>query len=120
MERGKPAAGDVSKPAKGLFLYTQYKQVVPGEDVKVAIAEKIKEESFYEPFADWLINELEGCTKAIPVGGNKFKDKWGTPDVVGVREPKKSDIIEFLTEIVCAEIKLDSSGLITAFGQACA
>ena len=37
-----------------------------------------------------------------------------------MREPKKSDIIQAATEIVSGEIKLDSAGLITAFGQACA
>lgn len=70
-------------------------------------------------FADWLVNELEECTKAIPLGGNKFKDKWGTPDVIGVREPRKSDILKPPTEILSAEIKLDTTNLITAFGQAC-
>jgi len=49
----------------------------------------------------------------------KSKDKWGTPDVVGVREAKRSDIIKPPTEIVSAEIKLDPGNLITAFGQAC-
>lgn len=49
-----------------------------------------------------------------------FKDKWGTPDVIGVREPKKSDIIKPGTEVVAAEIKTDSQALIVAFGQACA
>ena len=38
------------------------------------------------------MKELEECTKAIAVGGAVFKDKWGTPDVVGIREPKKSDM----------------------------
>lgn len=40
--------------------------------------------------------------------------------MIGIREPRKSDIIKFPTEIVAAEIKLDSTNLITAFGQACA
>lgn len=44
----------------------------------------------------------------------------GTPDVIGIRESRKSDIIKFGTEIVCAEVKLDSTNLITTFGQACA
>ena len=44
---------------------------------------KIKEEDFYNSFADWLVNDMEECTKAICLGGNLFKDKWGTPDVVG-------------------------------------
>jgi len=54
------------------------------------------------------------------LGGNKFKDKWGTPDVIGKNESNRSDIIKHETEIVSAEIKTDDSGLITAFGQACA
>jgi hypothetical protein len=39
---------------------------------------------------------LEECTKAIQLGGNTFKDKWGTPDVIGKRESRKSDKISFL------------------------
>ena len=49
-----------------------------------------------------------------------FKDKWGTTDVIGIRQSKNSDIVKFPMEIVCAEIKLDTANLITAFGQACA
>jgi hypothetical protein len=105
---------EVYKPARGLFRHTMFKK----EEV-VIILPKIKEENFYQPFADWLVNELEECTKAIPLGGNKFKDKWGTPDVVGIREPRKSDIIKPPIEIVSAEIKVDSGNLITAFGQSC-
>ena len=80
----------------------------------------MKEEDFYVPFADWLENDLEECTKAIPLGGSRFKDKWGTPDVLGKWESKRSDIIQAPTEIVSAEIKLDINQLITAFGQAAA
>jgi hypothetical protein len=43
-----------------------------------------------------------------------------TPDVIGVRRSKASDVVQFPTEIISAEIKLDSGQLITAFGQACA
>ncbi len=79
----------------------------------------IKEEDFYKPFADWLVKEVEECTRAIPLGGNRFRDKWGTPDVIGKRESRISDIVKMPTEIVSAEIKTDSKNLITAFGQAC-
>ncbi len=79
----------------------------------------VKEEDFYGPFADWLVNELEDCTKAIPLGGNRFKDKWGTPDVVGKNESKRSDIIQGPVEIVSAEIKTDANQFSTAFGQTC-
>lgn len=112
----------VYKPARGLYIHADYREegtAPPPAAVQAPAVEKIKEEKFYEPFAEWLVKELEECTKAIAVGGNVFKDKWGTPDVIGVREARKSDIIKFPTEIVSAEIKLDSSGLITAFGQAC-
>ena len=87
---------------------------------EVETASEIQEGHFYEPFAEWITNELEECTKAIPLGGSRFKDKWGTPDLVGIREPRKSDIIKSPTEIVSAELKIDRAGLITAFGQACA
>jgi len=81
--------------------------------------QKTKEEAFYKAFADWLVNELEEATQAIPLGGKRFKDKWGTPDVIAVREPKRSDLIRPPTEIISAELKIDVMDLITAFGQCC-
>ena len=112
----------VYKPARGLFRLTKYrdptgeleKEFLPKEPTKV------REEDFYAPFAEWLVNETEECTKAIPLGGNRFGGRWGTPDVIGKRESKKSDILKAPVEIVSAEIKLDASQLVTAFGQACA
>ncbi len=76
------------------------------------------ETAFYKPFADWLVRMKE-CTKAIPLGGSRFGGRWGTPDVIGKRESLRSDIIKSPTEIVSAEVKVDSNALITAFGQAC-
>jgi hypothetical protein len=111
---------EVYKPARGYFRHVQFREQIPLEEtISQPALEKIKEEEFYKPFADWIVNELEECTKAISVGGNRFKDKWGTPDVIGIREPRKSDIIKPPTEVVSAEVKVDSSNLITAFGQAC-
>jgi hypothetical protein len=117
----------VYKADRGIFMLLKFStdQEKPDEKKtkkikKTEQPQTIKEEEFYKPFADWLVNELEECTKAISLGGNLFKDKWGTPDVIGVRESKRSDIIQFPTEIISAEIKSDSNGLITAFGQACA
>ena len=111
----------VYKPSKGLFRLLKYK---PADSDEVAegpvTVTKVKEEDFYKPFADWLTNEIEDVTVAIPLGRNKFKDKWGTPDVIGKRESRRSDIIKGITEIVSAEIKTDTLQLITAFGQACA
>jgi hypothetical protein len=113
----------VYKPSRGLFRLTKFR--APDSDqLKEELipkqAKKVKEEDFYEGFADWLVNETEECTKAIPLGGNRFRDKWGTPDVIGKRESKRSDIIQAPVEIVSAEVKPDIYQLVTAFGQACA
>ena len=63
---------------------------------------KIKEEDFYEKFADYLVKELEECTKAISLGGNRFQDKWGTPDVLGVYKFSEAEPIRPPLEIVSA------------------
>jgi hypothetical protein len=113
---------EIYLPSKGLYKHIKYKdpkELIPEIPQTVEATPKIKEDHFYSHFAEWIVNELEECTKAIPLGGNKFKDKWGTPDVIGVREPRKSDIIKPPTEIISAEIKTDSQALIVAFGQAC-
>jgi len=114
---------EVYKPARGLFRHVRFREI-PAKVENVATAgvveKHVDEEAFYRPFAEWLQNELEEVTKAVVLGGNRFRDKWGTPDVIGKRQSKASDIVSFPTEIVSAEIKLDASSLITAFGQACA
>jgi len=112
----------IIKPARGLWklkIYGFETEVKREEAIKVT--KSAKEEDFYQPFAEYLCHELEECTKAIPLGGNKFGSKWGTPDVIGALIPKQSDVIRQL-EIVSAEIKIDTSGqaVITAFGQASA
>jgi hypothetical protein len=114
----------VYKPSKGLFRLLKHKP--PESEVPELVSappvspSKIKEEDFYIPFADWLVNEIEDATQAIPLGGNIFKDKWGTPDVIGKLESRRSDIIKGPTEIISAEIKTETLQLVTAFGQACA
>jgi hypothetical protein len=113
----------IYKPSRGLFRLTKFRAPATDQLKDELIPkqpEKSKEEDFYEPFADWLVNEMEECTKAIVLGGNRFRDKWGTPDVIGKRESKRSDIIQAPVEIVSAEIKPDVYQLVTAFGQACA
>ncbi len=112
---------EIYKPARGLFRHVAYREeeISEEEEIHPPEIEKIKEEDFYGPFADWLVNELEECTEAIPLGGNRFRDKWGTPDVIGKRESRRSDIVGAPTEIVSAEIKTNTRELITAFGQAC-
>lgn len=113
----------IYKPSRGLFRLVEFKDPETDElkkEVQPLEIKKIKEEDFYEPFSSWLKNDVEDVTHSIPLGGNRFKDKWGTPDVIGKRESKRSDIIQAPVEIVSAEIKAETSQLITAFGQACA
>ena len=116
----KKMPSEVYKPERGLFRHVSFKgKEVKNEDQKTP-HKILKEEEFYGAFADYLVGELGECTKAIPLGGNNFKDKWGTPDVIGKNESGRSDIIKRETEIISAEIKIDDRELITAFGQACA
>jgi hypothetical protein len=122
---------EIYKPERGIFrnrkFMTTSDEVLNADKSESALntelsysVPRIQESDFYQSFADWLINATEECTRAIPLGGSKFGDKWGTPDVIGVREAQRSDIIKFTTEILSAEIKLNNRELITAFGQACA
>jgi len=113
----------VWKPSKGLYRHTSFKdaQALESNDsTGVVPPPKIREDQFYAPFADWLKNEAEEATQAIPLGGNVFRDRWGTPDVIGKKESRRSDVIKAPTEIVAAEIKTDTQQIVTAFGQACA
>lgn len=120
----KTLEGQIYKPTRGFFRLKKFSETefVPtvSNVQTVPDAFHVREEDFYKPFAEWLVNETEDCTRAISLGGNIFKSKWGTPDVIGVRDSKKGDIIEIPTEVVSAEIKTDTNNLITAFGQACA
>jgi len=107
---------DALRPEKGLYILKKY---FKESEIKDEARKEIKEEDFYKPFADYLVNDLEECTKAIPLGGNKFQDRWGTPDVIGTYRILGLGHIQPPIEIVSAEIKIDIGQLITSFGQAC-
>ena len=120
---------NIVKPERGLFILQKYtasadfKKDIVGKTNQTIIEGTIKlpsEGSFYQSFADYLVQDLEECTKAISLGGNKFGDKWGTPDVLGVYKFSETDPMRPPIEIISAEIKTDTNQLITAFGQACA
>ncbi len=121
------ALTDQSKESDNIA--TQADQPKEGDDV---IQEnKYKEKDFYKSFAEYLqygdsddedeYHHLDECTKAISVGGNT-RDKWGTPDVIGVLRYDYNDYVKFPDEIVSAEIKIDNASdvILTGFGQACA
>lgn len=109
----------ITKPEKGLFslLDEDIDETRPSK--KTGGKNNQLEKQFYEPFAEWLVNELDDCTKARAIGGNIFRGKWETPDVMGVKKTQDSDIVKFPTQLISAEIKTDYNGLVTAFGQAC-
>ena len=115
---------EIYKPSRGLFRLTKHRtdSAPPPEPVSGTppAAGVIREAEFYSSFSDYLVNELEECTTAIPLGGNRFGSKWGTPDVFGIFRSRESDIVKTPLEVVSAEVKIDTSQLITAFGQACA
>jgi hypothetical protein len=110
---------EITKPSRGLFLAVSAAGIAV-ELPPVALPPKIKEEDFYEPFADWLKNELDEVTVAISLGGAGLQKKWGTPDVIGVYKPLASHRIKFDLEIISAEIKTDPLQPVVAFGQAAA
>lgn len=118
---------EIAKPYRGVFMYTSGTTqhmvdiIAANETVETPINGKnYSEETFYEPFANWLTKELGECTDATSLGGSLFGNKWGTPDVIGVYKPDPKDIIKFHPEIITAEIKINSNDPITAFGQAMA
>jgi hypothetical protein len=113
----KPQA--VYRPGKGMFQHARFRGGEAESAAETSAAAPVREEDFYTSFAEYLTEDLEECTSCIPLGGAAFQDKWGTPDVLGIRKARESDIVKFPTEIVAAEIKLDTRNLITAFGQAC-
>lgn len=106
----------VTRPDRGVYAMGD-SDTVPEP---IQAPSKHRETDFYQPFADWLVGDLEEATRAEPIGGNGAGGKWGTPDVIGLYEARPSDPIKFTTEVVAAEIKIDTQSLIVAFGQACA
>jgi hypothetical protein len=113
---------EITKPGRGLYrpISTDSPDVQITAITPIPSAGFQKEEDIYEPFAQWLKNDIEEATEAVALGGSGLKTKWGTPDVVGVYKPLASQLIKFSAEIVAVEIKLDSSQPIVAFGQAIA
>jgi hypothetical protein len=115
---------EIRKPSRGLFKPANIggdDAVVLGDTEQVAPSgTKIRELDFYEPFAQWLKNDLDEVTDVASLGGASLRTKWGTPDVIGVYKPLAGNLIKFPLEIVSAEIKIDPQAPVVAFGQAVA
>jgi hypothetical protein len=113
---------EISKPSRGLFRPANG---VDGHGVETVgscldDSSTLREAEFYAPFADYLKNDLDEATNALPLGGAGMQRKWATPDVLGVYKPLPSDRIKFEAEIIAAEIKIDPQQPVVAFGQAAA
>lgn len=99
-------------------------EAAAAEPVVVETAERLTvtllEADFYPSFAAWLVDGADEVNVAVALGGSILKGKWGTPDVIGVLKPRAQDILKFEPQIVSAEIKIDPSQPVVAFGQAVA
>jgi hypothetical protein len=105
----------IAKPSRGL-----YQPLTGAVSAPPLPSTTLSEKDVYSPFANWLKNDLEEATEAAALGGASMRAKWATPDVVGVYKPLASQLIKFTPEIVSAEIKVDPTQSVVAFGQAVA
>jgi hypothetical protein len=116
---------EIFTPSRGLWILEKFAKQEAIETSQAAAQEgsgaptEIHESAYYDAFADWLVGQDE-VIEAMVVGWNSFKNKWATPDVIGTYKPKPSDHVKFPLELISAEIKIDGSQSIVAFGQACA
>jgi hypothetical protein len=115
----KSFSGEIVKPSRGLFALSSSLNG-NGTAPTPAPTPTLREDGFYEKFADWLKSDLDEATEAIALGGSGLRSKWGTPDVVGIFKPLPSNRVKFDLEIISAEIKINASESITAFGQSIA
>jgi hypothetical protein len=97
--------GEITKPSRGLFVPAAK---ASGETVISANAEqvtpagaKVKESDFYQPFADWLKDDINEVIAAVSLGGNALKSKWGTPDVVGIYKSTAANLVKLDFRSVC-------------------
>lgn len=113
---------EITKPSRGLYLRSGAATAAGSgqSEPPPNSGGRLREEQFYDTFADWLKNDLDEATVARGMGGAGMQRKWGTPDVVGVYKPLASDRIRFPVEIISAEVKIDPQAPVVAFGQAAA
>lgn len=119
-------ASDIVKVTRGTYVLASNVGDVEAEPLPIEMPSPATmlsphiEQQYYGAFAEWLKEELEEATHAEAIGGNLFKGKWGTPDVIGVLKAQPSDLVRFEPRIVSAEIKTDPYSPVVAFGQAIA
>jgi len=108
----------------GIYMAIEYEKNpnLPSKNVEENKAERIKysEKEFYEPFANFLRDNLNECTLVRVMGNSRLQFKWSTPDVVGYYKVKTTSRYQIPPELVAGELKADTKydQLIEAFGQA--
>jgi len=112
----------VSRPSRGLFILKENEKFL--KDAVEELPEqkldlKLNEEYIYEPAKNYLLGNGE-CTHAVTVGGNSFRDKWGTPDIVGVIRADSDAVYKPILEIIAVEVKNEGYKPVEALGQAMA
>ena len=118
---GRVFPDSIEKPSRGL-----YKPIENADETQDSLVRSqqesttIREQAFYELFANFLTNDLDECSTAAAIGSMRGNGKWGNPDVVGVDKPLPHHVIKFEPEIISAEIKTNPNDTVTAFGQAAA
>lgn len=118
----------VVRPSRGLYILSEFSNGETRQPLEAEVPRQtgeisqqtVLEADYYEPFASWLQTVEEEVNEGIVVGGNSFRNKWATPDVIGTYKPQPADPVKFPLELVSAEIKIDPGQSVTAFGQACA
>lgn len=109
----------VSKPSRGLYVPVSQEESKTDDLDKVDTDEiEFEESDFYEALALYLVEDLNECTKASPIGDMRANGKWGNPDVLGVSKPRAGDVFQYHWEVVTAELKSSVTAIATAFGQA--
>ena len=120
----KNRAEEVVRPSRGLYqLATDADTEIEDPAGKITGTKggvSVREEDFYQSFADFLKNDLDEATEAEPIGGAGLKAKWGTPDVLGAYKPQAADRVKFPMELIAGEVKVDPQQPVVAFGQAVA
>lgn len=92
------------------------------KETEKKVKKTLNEEAFYQPFAEYVEENLKECTLVKVLGGHMLRKKWATPDIAGYFKVGSAESFSREPEILVGELKISNSynDFITAFGQAMA
>lgn len=115
-------SGEVEQLDRGLYALTRIDAASPPAEAEATTDEPTQEATgegaLYEPFSEWLVNEDQSASAAVALGRTMLREKWATPDVVGVLRPDEDDPFQYPAQIVSAEIKTARDQSLKAVAQA--